>query len=223
MGTGHDGILLFVRATGFDGDTEAAPEAPEFFSFGVGHGIPALLGAFLVSDFLDAGGFFFQVIGVVAIHLDEEESAVAASIVELFAQVGFAKADGFLLHKFYGAGEDALAEDGDDSSKGCLHIGKAHEEGAAVVGLRQELKGCLVDDGECAFTADEEVGEAIAGSVFQGVAAGTDRGAIGEKGFQSQDIVSSGTVFDGPHAAGIVGDITADGRAASTGRVRWIK
>ena len=68
-----------------------------------------------------------------------------------------------------------------------------------------------------ALGANDQVLQAVAGGVLgNGSAEGLDF-TIGQNHRQAADIVTGDTVFDGPHAAGVGGDVAADGGALFTG------
>ena len=73
------------------------------------------------------------------------------------------------------------------------------------------------------FRTDHQLGQIIAGDIFDRLAAGLNDVAIGENYFQPHDIVAGDAIFDGAHPAGILGDIAADEGIFPAGRVRRIE
>lgn len=89
----------------------------------------------------------------------------------------------------------------------------------AGLGVGDEAEGDFGDDAEHAFAADEEPGEVEALAVFVAAAAGVDDGAVGEDDFEAKDVVAGDPVLEAAWAAGVGGDIAAEGAFAETGRV----
>lgn len=95
------------------------------------------------------------------------------------------------------------------------------EDGAGL-GVGDEAEGDFCDDAEHAFAADEETGEVEALTVFVAAAAGVDDGAIGEDDLEAEDVVAGDPVFEAARAAGVGGDIAAEGAFAETCWVRRV-
>ena len=61
-------------------------------------------------------------------------------------------------------------------------------------------------------------GEVVA-RLIGGHAAGVDDGAIGQHGFEAEDVVGGDAVAEGVRAAGVFGDVAADGAGALAGGI----
>lgn len=102
-----------------------------------------------------------------------------------------------------------------EGAEGCTDDG-------AGLGVGDEAEGDFGDDAEHAFAADEETGEVEALAVFVAAAAGSDDGAVWEDDFEAEDVVAGDPVFEAARAAGVGGDIAAEGAFAEAGWVRRV-
>ena len=106
---------------------------------------------------------------------------------------------------------------------GVVQFGEHQLQGVPHLGHRDETQQHFGDHAERTFRADEQLGRIIAGHVFEGLAAGADDVAVGQHDFQAHDIVVGDPVLDGPHAAGVFGDVAAERRIFPAGRIGRIK
>ena len=79
---------------------------------------------------------------------------------------------------------------------------------------RQQFQRRLGDDAEQAFGADEEPVQIKTGFVFVRAAAEPDDVAVGEHDFEAENELAGDAVFQTARAAGVGGDVAADGISA---------
>src|SRR6185436_16209459 len=119
--------------------------------------------------------------------------------------------DGGAIEEFEGAGDDLRGDDGGDGFGGAIHLGEGGNHGFLRLGFGNEAKEHFGDDAEGAFGADEQVLEGIAGDVFHAFVAEPHDFALGQDNFHAHDIIAGDAVFESAEAAGIFGDIAANG------------
>ncbi len=93
---------------------------------------------------------------------------------------------------------------------------------AALLRHGNEPEQHLGDDAQRPFGTGEEARQVVARDVLDGLAAGLQDRAVGEDHFEAHDVVGRHAVLDGPHAAGILRHVAADGGefpACRVGRV----
>jgi len=159
--------------------------------------------------------------GGVAVGFEEQERAGVDGQAKV--DDGFDAAEGFLVQEFEGAGEKAGGDDGGDGGGGVFERGEGGEERGLGGGAGQELEENFGDDAERAFGADEQIAEGITGDVFAAFGAEPGEFAIRERDFEGEDVVARDAVFDAAQAAGVAGDVAADGAGfdgAGVGRVK---
>ena len=141
-----------------------------------------------------------------AIEFDKEQAA-AIGIVSVDG--GFRGLDGQVVHHFDGGGEHAGGDDVTDGGAGFSGAGKRGEERAHAFGAFDDAKNNFCGDAECAFGANEDAGEIVAGGVER-FCAEVDEGAIGENDFEAEYMRGGETVFEAVGAAGIFRHVAAD-------------
>ena len=106
---------------------------------------------------------------------------------------------------------------------GVVQFGEHQLQRIAYFGHGNQTQQDLGDHAERAFRTDEQLGQVIAGDIFEGFAAGLEDVAVGQHDFQAHDVVVGDAVFDGAHAAGVLGDVAAERRIFPAGRIGRIK
>ena len=91
------------------------------------------------------------------------------------------------------------------------------DEADGLLGGGDELEGQLGDDAEGALGADDEVEQGVAGGGLGDGGAHLDDLAGGQDHGHGPDIVAGGAILDGPHAAGVGGDVAAQRGKLLTG------
>ena len=130
---------------------------------------------------------------------------------------------------FHGAKRPAIehfAGGGGDAARGDVH----HGFGGVVEslencqqsfhGFRQarEFHGDFGDQRERAFGADEQTQQIVAGRIERG-AADADQFAGGQNDFERENVIGGDAVREGVRAAGIFGNVAADGAGFLAGRI----
>lgn len=86
---------------------------------------------------------------------------------------------------------------------------------------RQKLERGGSDDAQCAFAADKQMAQVVAGGVFmQGMEMG-NQFAVGEDDFQTDNQVAHRAVTQYVQTSGIAGDVAADLARAFAGETEW--
>ena len=80
-------------------------------------------------------------------------------------------------------------------------------EGFGALGAEDRDGG---DDADCAFCADEELFEVVAGVVFAEGGEVVEDGAVREDGLDAEDVAMEAAVAEEAEAAGVGGDVAAD-------------
>ena len=75
---------------------------------------------------------------------------------------------------------------------------------------RHQTQRHLGDHAQCAFAADEQLGQAQSGNVFEPGTAQSDRGAVGQHHLHAEHVVGGDAVFHAAQAAGVGRDVAAD-------------
>ena len=90
------------------------------------------------------------------------------------------------------------------------------QDGGAEGRTRHQLERRFGHECERALRADDELGEVVAGRGLDDPTAGADDVAGGQRQLQSEHVLAGDPVLDRLHAAGVRGDVAADGRAVLT-------
>ena len=110
---------------------------------------------------------------------------------------------------------------GDDARRGVgrrLDVRKWREEDERRLGRRRQANQRLGDDAEHALGADHGAGEVVAG-VSRRAPAGPDDAAVGQDDLQTENVIRGDAVLEAMRAAGVLGDVAADGAGFLAG---WI-
>ena len=102
-----------------------------------------------------------------------------------------------------------------------VHVRERHEAADVAHRVRDELHRHLGDDAERALGADHQVQQAVAGAGLADGLAELDDAPVGEDDRQRENVVARHAVFHRAHAAGVRGDVAADGGGllAGIGRI----
>jgi hypothetical protein len=95
-----------------------------------------------------------------------------------------------------------------------------HQCGVAAAWCRPQAKHGACYHAECAFRADEQLLQVISGIVLDDVAHGRNHGTVCENRFDAKHLLAHHAVTHDAVAAGIGGDVAADGRAAPCAQVQ---
>jgi len=124
------------------------------------------------------------------------------------------------VEHFAGGGSDAARGDVGDGFAGVVHCFENGEERFDRFGLARQLDGDFGDESERAFGADEETGEIVGAGVAL-LAADADDFSVGrEDEFKSGDVIGGDAVRECVRAAGVFGDVAADGGGFLAGGIR---
>ena len=151
-----------------------------------------------------------------AFHLNEENSA--AVHWKTGVDVVFDGAKRPAIEHFTRGRSDGASGDVDDGVGGIIHGIENDEKCLHGFGLAREFYGDFGDEGERAFRTDEQAGEIITGRVTVRAAEANDF-SVGKDELEGGDVIGSNSVGQSVRAAGIFGDIAADGAGFPTGRV----
>ena len=130
--------------------------------------------------------------------------------------------DGGAVEELQRAGDDLGRDDVGDGLRGLVHLREGGDQGLLGGGLGDELQQDLGDDAQRAFRADEQVAQRVAGHVLHALVAGPEHFAVGQHDLQAHDVVARDAVFEPAQAAGVLGDVAADGgdlHRAGVGRI----
>ena len=127
------------------------------------------------------------------------------------------------IHQFGRSGDNARLQHVVNGIAGVVQFGEHQLQRVAHLGHGNETQQDFGDHAERAFRTDEQLGQVIASDIFESLAAGLDDVAVGQHDFQSHDIVVGNAVFDGAHAASVLGDVAAERRIFPAGRIGRIK
>ena len=110
-----------------------------------------------------------------------------------------------------------------DRVAGRRDAGEEGQHGQLLGGHGAQAQGRLGDDAERALRADEEVRQVVAGHVLDRPTAGPDDAAVREHDLEAEDGVAGDAVLHAAQAAGVLGQVAADGADLEAGRVRGIE
>ena len=122
------------------------------------------------------------------------------------------------IEHFTSGGSDGASGDVDDGFGGVIDGIEDGEKRFHGFGLAGKPYGDFGDQGESAFGTDEEAGEIVAGGVAV-LAANADDFAVRKDELEGGDVIGGDAVGEGVRAAGVFGDIAANGAGFPTGGV----
>lgn len=196
-----------IGAQSSDGGEDALATFPDEHAFiGVGGdlnsagtgGLDELFQALLVAGYGFAG----------AIELDDEDGLDLGWIFGTDGGGGGLHAHP--IHDLHGGGEEPCRDDGRDGITGLFDGIVTGEDGVEGFGFGEEAEGELGGDAEESFATAEEA-EPIGAILFEAWVAERDEFAGGEDDASGEDMVAGHAVFEAVCAAGIEGDVAADG------------
>ena len=127
------------------------------------------------------------------------------------------------VHDLGGRRHDARLQHRVDRRTAVLE-GPEHDlQRAAFLGHGNEFEEHPGDDAEGPFGAREQALQVVAGDVFYGLAAGLQDRAVRQHDLETHDVIGRHAVLDGPHAAGVLRHVAADGRELPARRVGRIE
>ena len=151
-----------------------------------------------------------------AFHLNEQNSAAVHR--KTGVDVVFDGAKRPAIEHFTRGRSDGASGDVHDGVGGIIHGIENGEKCLHGFGLAREFYGDFGDEGKRAFRTDEQAGEIITGRVTVRAAEANDF-SVGKDELEGGDVIGSNSVGQSVRAAGILGDIAADGAGFPTGRV----
>ena len=119
--------------------------------------------------------------------------------------------DGHAVEKLQRAGDDLRRDDVGHRLRGVLHAVVARQHRATGGRAGDDLEQDFGDDAEGAFGADEEVLHRIPRDVLHAGVAEVGDTSVGQHDFESHDVIAGDAVFEAAEAAGVFGDVAADG------------
>ncbi len=122
------------------------------------------------------------------------------------------------VHELETRRDDALCDHVRHGGAGGFHGREARQHAARELGSRHELDRHFGGDGEHAFAADDHRQQVEAGHIER-FGAELDRFARRGEAAHAQHVVHGQSVLQAMHAAGILGDVAADGAGNLTARV----
>jgi hypothetical protein len=188
---------------------------PEEVAFGVIAGDADFSGVMGIADFGDVDGLRGDGFGE-AFDFNEENGGAVHG--KTGVDVIFDGAESPAIEHFAGGGSDGAGGDVGDRFGGIIDGIEYGEKCFHGFGLARKLYGDFGDQGERAFRADEEAGEIVTGRVAVFASDANDF-AIGEDEFEGGDMIGGDAVGEGVRAAGVFGDVAADGAGFPTGRI----
>ena len=130
--------------------------------------------------------------------------------------------DGGPIHEFERHGDDAGGDDGGDAGARGLVGVEAEQHRARAFGRLDEAHRDLGDDAELALRADDQRQEIVTGRI-EARSADIDDLAVHQHHADAEHIIGGDAVFQAMGAAGIGGDIAADGAGDLARRVRRVE
>jgi hypothetical protein len=188
---------------------------PEEFALFFVAGDPDFPSVVIAADFVDGGGLR----GDGLEHAFDFEEQYGGGIErEAGVDVIFDDAKSPAVEHFAGGGSDAASGDVGDGFGGVVDGVEDGEERFDGFGLARKFDGDFGDERERTLGADEEAGEVVRGRVAL-LAADADDFAVGENEFERGDVICGYAVGERVRAAGVFGDVAADGGGFLAGRV----
>ena len=154
-----------------------------------------------------------------AFQFDDEDGLAAGRIIGVDS--GYGRLQRQRIHDLDGARQQAAGDDSRDGVPGLLQRAIAGEHGVEALRPGQQLQRDLQRDAEEPFVAVEEAAP-VGADVLAARAAPLDHFAGAEHGFDAEHVVGGHAVFQAMGAAGVEGDIAADGANQRAGRVRRV-
>ena len=158
-----------------------------------------------------------------AVHLDDEQRLGRGRRQRLAAEILAQRLEADAIDELERGRHDAALHQTIDR----VHRRRDGGEGGAQRRPRRRQRHQpqrdLGDDRQRPLGADEQLRQVVADDVLHGLAAGPDHGAVGEHGFEAEDVAAGVAVLEGARPAGALGDVAADAALAQAGRIRRIE
>ena len=151
-----------------------------------------------------------------ALQFDDQQRGGVARIAGVHRRLG--RLDGQRIHDLHGAGQQAGGHDLRHRVARGRQRRVGGQHGAIAFRLGQQPQRDLQRDAKEPLRPDKEAGQ-IRPDALQAVAAELDHFAVGQHGLDAQHVVGGHAVFQTVRAAGVEGDVAADGADQLAGRV----
>ena len=138
-------------------------------------------------------------------------------------QVCFYAVDRRLVNDLERGGQHAGEQDVVDDLTRAVHVLKDGQRCAFGLWLGEQTHGDLGDHGEGALRADQQAHQIVAGHVFDALVARVQHAPVCQHSLQRHHIVACDAVFEAARAAGIAGDVAAQGGLADASRIGRVK
>ncbi len=158
--------------------------------------------------------------GRVAVDLDQQHRAGAG--VDAHAAVAH-RLEGGRVEQLEAAGDEAGSDHGGDGATTGGHVVEQGEQGGHGGGSGDEAQRGLGGHRERALAADEERGHVVACHALHRATAGAQAGAVDQEHVEAEHVVAGDTVFEGAGAAGVLGDVAAEGADLERVGIGWIE
>src|SRR6266478_1156773 len=188
---------------------------PEKFTLGIVAREADFAGVMLAANFGHCGGLRGDGFSE-TFHFDEQDRRAVHG--KSSVDVVLDGAERPAIEHFAGRGSDGTGGDVHDGLRGIIDRIENSKERLHGFRLARELDGDFRDEGEGAFGANKQASEVITGRVAV-FAADADDFAIRKDEFECGDMIGGDAVRKGVRAAGIFGDVAADGAGLPTGRI----
>ena len=143
------------------------------------------------------------------VHFDEQDRTSVARQADVHIVLNVI--DGGVVHKFQRTGHDMGGDDASDGLRGALHVRENRHHGLGRLGRHHELEDGLAGQRQRAFGGDEQFGKIVAVRAASTADAGGHGFARLGQDFKAEDIFLGGAVFQAAQAAGVFGDVAAEG------------
>ena len=188
---------------------------PEEVALGVVAREADFAGTVRVANFCDRGGLSGDGFGE-AFDFNEENGGAVHG--EACVDIVFDGAQRPAVEHFTRSGSDGASGDVDDGVGGIVDGIEDGEKCFHGFGRARKLYSDFGDQGEGAFRADEEAGKIVSVRVAVPAADANDF-ATGEDELKRGDVIGGDAVGEGVRAAGVFGDVAADGAGFPTRRI----
>jgi hypothetical protein len=214
--TGNDAVQNVIAGGQAAERAESVLAAfPEEITLGVVAGDAEFAGMMRGANFGDRGGLSGDGFSKAFDFNEENGGAIhGKSCVDIV----FDGAQRPAVEHFARGGSDGASGDVDYSVGGIVDGFENGEKRFHRFGLARKFYGDFGDQGERAFRADEKAGEIIAVRVAVFAADANDF-AAGKDELKLGDVIGGDAVGEGVRAAGVFGDVAADGAGFPTGRI----
>ena len=158
-------------------------------------------------------------VGGLALELDEEHGRGVERVAGVHG--GFRRLDRQVVHDLHGPGQQPGADDARDRVARGFERAVGGEHGAEPGRTRQQPQGDLQRDAEAALRADEAADQ-VGPDRIEAAAAERDQRAVGEHRLEPEHVVQRHAVAEAVGAAGVEGDVAADGADRLARRIRRV-